>query len=59
MKVRLLSSAMVPKGDGTRAVLEAHRGETVDVPDAMAERFIRLGVAEKAAGRGKTADDKS
>ena len=50
-KVTLLDSVIVPAGEATRENREASAGETVDVPEAVAERLIANGKAEKAAGR--------
>lgn len=45
-KIKLLDSVLLPKV-GTKENIEHPAGDTVEVPEAVAKRFIALGVAEK------------
>lgn len=46
-KVKLLRTVLLPV-EGSRTVAEHFAGETVEVSSDIAERFIRIGAAEKA-----------
>lgn len=46
-KLKLLDTVLLPK-EGTQETVPHHRDETVSVEADIAERLIRVGVAEKA-----------
>jgi len=59
MKILLHSTTTVPANDGSdppRGIVH-YAGETIELEDALAERLIRLGVAEKAGRGSRSSED--